>query len=120
VAKASFTRARAILEAEGRAPTPMLARALTGLALCELATEQPGNAIPLLERALTIHSERPGDPLYLARTRFALARALWDTRTDRTRALTLGQQADEAMARLGTRAQDDLAAVRKWLESDGP
>jgi serine/threonine protein kinase/tetratricopeptide (TPR) repeat protein len=119
-AKASFARARAILEAESRAPTPMLARVLTGLALCELATEQAGNAIPLLERALTIHTERPGDPLYLARTRFALARALWSTRADRTRALTLGQQADEALTRLGPRAEADLAAVKKWLESDGP
>lgn len=119
-AKASFGRARTILEAEGRAPTPMLARVLTGLALCELATEQAGNAIPLVERALTIHTERPGDPLYLARTRFALARALWSTRADRTRALTLGQQVDEALARLGPRAEADLAAVRKWLESDGP
>jgi serine/threonine protein kinase/tetratricopeptide (TPR) repeat protein len=119
-AKASFTRARAILEAEGRAPTPTLARVLTGLAMCELATEQAGNAIPLLERALTIHTERPGDPLHLARTRFALARALWSTRADRTRALTLGQQTNKALARLGPRAQSDLAAVKKWLESDGP
>ncbi len=119
-AKASFARARAILEAENRAPTPMLARVLTGLAVCELATEQAGNAIPLLERALTIHTERPGDPLYLARARFALARALWSTRADRTRALTLGQQADEALARLGARADTDRAAVKKWLESDGP
>jgi serine/threonine-protein kinase len=119
-ARPSFVRARAILEAEGRAPTPMLARVLTGLALSELAADEADKAIPLLERALTIHTERPGDPLHLAHTRFALARALWASRTDRTRALTLGQQAEQALAGLGPRAARELEDVKKWLESDGP
>ncbi|HWN68680.1 MAG TPA: tetratricopeptide repeat protein, partial [Haliangium sp.] len=119
-ARPSFVRGRAILEAEGRAPTPMLARVLTGLAQCELDVGEAAKAIPLLERALTIYTERPGDPLHLARARFTLARALWASRTDRTRALTLGQQAEQALAGLGARGAKELAAVKKWLESDGP
>jgi eukaryotic-like serine/threonine-protein kinase len=119
-ARPSFVRARAILEAEGRAPTPMLARVLTGLAVCELDADEAQTAVPLLERALTIHTERPGDPVHLARTRFALARALWASRADRTRALTLGQQAEQVLAGLGPRAARELKEVQKWLESDGP
>jgi hypothetical protein len=118
-ARPSFVRARAILEAEGRAPTPMLARVLTGLAVSELDAGEAQKAVPLLERALTIHTERPGDPVYLARTRFTLARALWASRADRTRALTLGQQAEQALVGLGPRAARELRDVQKWLESDG-
>jgi serine/threonine protein kinase/tetratricopeptide (TPR) repeat protein len=118
-ARPSFARAREILEAEGRKPTPLLARVLTGLAVCELDAGEAQKAIPLLERALTIHTERPGDPVHLARTRFALARALWASRADRTRALTLGQQAEQALSGLGPRAARELKDIQKWLESDG-
>jgi serine/threonine protein kinase/tetratricopeptide (TPR) repeat protein len=119
-ARPAFERARDVLEAEGRAPTPVLARVLTGLAECELAADAPEQAVPLLERALTVHGELPGDPVHLARTRFALARALWAGRADRTRALTFGQQAEQALAGLGPRASRELEAVREWLESDRP
>jgi Tfp pilus assembly protein PilF len=93
---------------------------LTGLGVCEIDASEAQKAVPLLERALTVHAERPGDPVHLARTRFALARALWASRADRTRALTLGQQAEQALAGLGPRAARELKDVQKWLESDGP
>ena len=49
----------------------------------------------------------------LAETRFALARALWDTRSDNPRALELASEARHALELSGAEAL--RTRVRKWL-----
>jgi tetratricopeptide (TPR) repeat protein len=89
---------------------PDLAEALTGLGLAELKLGQAEHALAPLERALAIRLKSAGDPLDLAKTRFALARALGP----KPRARELAQSAREAFARPPAR-EPELAAVDAWL-----
>ena len=56
-------------------------------------------AAPPLERSLRILEPRAGDVNLAARTRFALARALWDVPGERGRAADLLTKARAAFAR---------------------
>ena len=92
---------------------------LTGLGQTLLGLAKPGDALPLLERALTIRTTHQVDPADLADTRFALARALWIAPAaqdrDRPRARTLAEQAHAAFASLGDAQKAKLAEVQTWL-----
>ena len=96
-ALASFERAAA---AQRRANPghPDLAAYLTGIAIAHVEAGDPAAAIAPLEEALAIFLATPRDPLYLAQARFELARALWDSREDRSRARHLAEQARETYA----------------------
>jgi tetratricopeptide (TPR) repeat protein len=72
----------------------------------------PKDAIPLLERSLTLPRRiYPGD---LARTRFALARALTAVGTDRARAVGLATDARKELATYSFLTVE-LAEVDRWL-----
>jgi tetratricopeptide (TPR) repeat protein len=86
-------RALAIWERTVGLDHPNVAFSLTGLGKLLIADDQPGEAIPPLERALAIRSGNEVDPNLLAETRFFLARALWDAEVDRERALELAEAA---------------------------
>ena len=86
--------------------SPLIAFPLTGLAQAWLALGRPDEARPLLEHALQLREASP-DRVALAETRFALARALWDTEKDRPRAHGLAVAARDAYARV---AEDDAKA----------
>jgi hypothetical protein len=77
---------------------------------------KPREARGLLERALAMRESYPEDPLEVARTRFALARALWDTRADRARAVELADKARLAYTEAGDVKREQLAAVEEWLK----
>jgi hypothetical protein len=47
--------------------------------------------------------------------RFALARALWTTGSDRKRALTLAADARDDFAAVGAGRKDDLERLDEWL-----
>ena len=98
---------------------PDLAYPLTGLGQSLLGLTKPADALPLLERALTLRTTHEIDPALLAKTRFALARALWTTPAtqgrDRPRARTLAEQARDAYAALGDATKTELAEVQTWL-----
>jgi hypothetical protein len=70
-------------------------------------------------RALSIRTTRQVDPVALAQTRFALARALWTAPVaqgrDRPRARTLAEQARDAYTALGDAEKTSLAEVQAWL-----
>ena len=105
-------RALAIHEAAGK-PTPQLAAALLGLGETQLLAGRPAAAIEPLERALPLLGADEHRVL-LAGVRFALARALWEARGDRVRALALAGQARAALA--GAPEQDaSLREVDAWL-----
>jgi Tfp pilus assembly protein PilF len=92
-ALASFERAVAVQRRNHVPGHPDLAAHLTGVGIANVERGTPEAAIAPLEEAVAILVASPRDPLYLAQARFELARALWDSRRDRARARTLGEQA---------------------------
>jgi tetratricopeptide (TPR) repeat protein/predicted Ser/Thr protein kinase len=103
--------------------SPLLAYPLTGLAQAWLALGRPDNARPLLEHAVGLRASAP-NPLDLAETRFALARALWDVDRERPRAQGLAVAAREAYAKVADAspgkpaaapAKAQVAAIDAWL-----
>jgi hypothetical protein len=66
---------------------------LTGVGIAHVESGHPEAAITPLEEAVAILGASTRDPLYLAQARFELARALWLSRRDRSRALVLARQA---------------------------
>jgi tetratricopeptide (TPR) repeat protein len=90
---------------------------LTGLGQAHLALGQPARALAPLERALRLR-EGGNDPAPLSETRFALARALWDSRGDRARARRLAEEARAADARAaGPEAKAEAERIDAWLAS---
>ena len=70
-----------------------------------------------LERALPLRQLPGGDPLDLARTRFALARALHGSGGDEQRATQLAQSALTALQKGGKPAAREAAEIEQWLRT---
>ena len=116
-AHASFDRALLIWEKELGADTLDLSYGLTGLGTTLLAEGKAIDAVKPLERAFNIRSVRETEPSRRADTTFALARALWDSNHDRTRALKLATQARADYAKAVAKAR--LSQVDQWIGSRG-
>jgi serine/threonine-protein kinase len=84
-----------------------------GMGASKLAQGLPSAAIPLLSEALEIRRQPGSDAVLLADTQFALARALWQSNGDRTRARDLATAAGETY-RTERRAQPERT-VETWL-----
>jgi serine/threonine-protein kinase len=109
-AEARIAFERSLRTEQGERP---LTNALTGLGRVEVTTGNPKAAVPLLERALRIREGHETDRTLVAEAQFALACALWDSRGDRTRALSLAKAARSSYA--GGQATRELAEVDAWL-----
>ncbi len=104
-----------------------VANSLTGKARALLDLARASEAMPLLERALSIRAATESPPRKAAQTEFALARALQQTGADLERARAL---ATAARDRLRAQDHDEVAVARireinAWLvahggEADGP
>jgi tetratricopeptide (TPR) repeat protein len=70
---------------------------------------QATEALPLAETALRFLEAHPIDTETLSDARFALARALWDSKGDQARARALAASAEKD--------NEDPAAVRAWLSA---
>lgn len=116
-AVAEQKRAIAILDRVGPEAENRIVSALTELAEYELARNKPAVALPHAERAVALASKRPDDanPAELADARFALARALWDTRGDRVRARKLVGDASTGMV-----DPEKRKALDAWLAAHPP
>src|SRR5262249_611226 len=68
-----------------------------------------------LERAAKLFGDKKGDPSNLAWIRFLLARALWDTDSDRGRAVVLAQEARAAWLKIGNAKSGNVREVEAWL-----
>jgi eukaryotic-like serine/threonine-protein kinase len=92
---------------------PFLGYPLTALGRALVALARPEEAIAPLERALRLREAGEHDPSMIAETRFALARALWDSHLERNRAVSLAKQARQGCIQAGdaTRA----AEVDAWF-----
>ncbi len=85
------------------------------LGRCELELGAPERAREALERAYADKTQT--DPLLVAQIEFALARALVDSRADRSRALSLARSA-RAKFEADGRMPADHAALKAWLKKN--
>jgi hypothetical protein len=91
---------------------------LTGEGKALLALGSAGEALPLLERALLLRA-KDADPVDVAETRFALARALVATGGDLKRARGLAEAAAAAYAATGEGYPRQRAEIASWLAERG-
>jgi len=94
------------------------AYALTCIGQAHLGSKAPRVALTPLRRALALREANPGDPPDLAKTRFALARALWATGVDRVRAVALAKKSRAAYTAAGAHKRRErdvvIAALARW------
>ncbi|MES1158249.1 MAG: tetratricopeptide repeat protein, partial [Haliangium ochraceum] len=112
----SFERALAIWQRELGGDEVDLAYALTGIGLSYLGESNPDQAITHLQRALEIRESHHVDLGEIGETRFALARALWDSGRDHSRARRFATQARQEIAKPGS-ASDARVMIERWLAS---
>jgi tetratricopeptide (TPR) repeat protein len=112
-----FQEALAILHRSGESsPThPETGSALHGLGEVKLAQADPAGAARLFEEALSLREKAELDVTIVADTRFGLARALWDSGGDRTRARSLATQARTIFAAHDRTKREQV--VTAWLEA---
>ncbi len=116
-ARASFEKARIIWERELGLDNRNLAYALTGIGVSYLTEGDSLSALVPLERAFKIREAQETDPSRRAETRFALARALWESGRDRGRARALAEDARESYAKAEVKTK--LGEVDTWLHVHG-
>jgi tetratricopeptide (TPR) repeat protein len=117
-ARATCERAYAIESPSVPADSPNLAFHLTCLGEARLGEGKAAAAVAPLERALAIRAAGTGDPIDLARTRFALARALVadsSRPSARARAIELARLAYDAFGRSDDRVRVRRDAAAAWL-----
>jgi tetratricopeptide (TPR) repeat protein len=91
------------------------AHGLVHLGEAYLIGGQAREALPLLTRATAILETQEVAAADRGDGHFALARALWQTGTDRDRALTAAARAIDDYAAAGPGRNEDVARVTKWL-----
>jgi tetratricopeptide (TPR) repeat protein len=114
-----FQKALAIRQGALGAEHFDVAKDLLGIGETYLAMRRLPDSLSALERALALREGRPGFPTTLARIRFDLAQALWESGKDQARARTLAAQAREAYANGGPGNASERAAVDAWLARHG-
>jgi serine/threonine protein kinase/tetratricopeptide (TPR) repeat protein len=107
-------KALRIYERELEPDHPLVAYALTAMGNGLLGTGRAESAIEVLERALDIRTRKDPESELLAETRFALARALWETRRARERAISLATEA-KASLHEGRATKDLEQRIDGWL-----
>jgi tetratricopeptide (TPR) repeat protein/predicted Ser/Thr protein kinase len=118
-ARAAAKEAVAIWERESDADHPFLGYALTAIGESLVDDGQPAQAIPYLERAIRIRETRDPEADLLGETRFALARALWESNTGLIRAMSLAEKArsDYQGSRVAEKQRADIDA---WINVHSP
>ncbi len=116
-ARPYFERTLAIWEKSLGDQHPLLAYPLLSLGQCSLTAALPAQALGPLTRALALLEAKPDNPQLLAQTRFDLAQALWDTKQNRTRAITLARSAHQSLSATDDPDPSLLAKINSWLAS---
>jgi tetratricopeptide (TPR) repeat protein len=114
-ARAVAERAQSLIEKSRGLRHPSLGEALTVIGRAYVGLGAPAAAIHPLERALSLRDTTQSFSLDLAETKFALARALWDSRRDPARSLHLAREAAKELAKSLDANARDRAEVNAWL-----
>jgi tetratricopeptide (TPR) repeat protein/predicted Ser/Thr protein kinase len=96
-----------------RARAPKLATYLRCLGAVQLDLNRSREAIATFERGLALGPEGGATPDVVAELQLGLARALWTTRSERPRAITLARQARDTFA--GLAREPERRAAEDWL-----
>lgn len=110
-----FQRALDILDAYVDQEEHVAAYLHAGIGMTLLDLQRPIESIPPLERAVETYSRQVAVSDRGGRSRFALARALWETRRDRRRALELAREAETNFRRSGPLWVDRADEVNAWI-----
>ena len=111
-ARTRFGRALELWEGSLDPDSPRLSPALSGLGEALIELGRPDEALPPLERSIELLTTADGPTSELSLARFLLARALWDSDTDRARAQTLATRAAREFEAMGA---PELERVHSWL-----
>jgi eukaryotic-like serine/threonine-protein kinase len=114
-ARALHERALEIREKKLGPDHRAVAFSLVGLAEVSLVQDRADDAAEHARRAVRLREATNSPPAELAHARYLLARAMWATKQDRARALTLGAQAREGYREAGPASAAQLAEVEAWL-----
>ena len=112
-AEAAFSIALRVLRAYSEPSGLMFSFPLEGIGNVRLAQRSPDEAIPVLVEVLRIRERTSTRERPLADTRFALARALWDSGRDRKRAVRLALQSRDVYRRLNFSRK--VETINGWL-----
>ena len=113
-----FDRALLVREQAWGPLHPELAAPLTGQGEVLLALGRAAEALVPLERALALRASESVASEAWAQTRFALARALWESRQDEARARRLAQEAEGALGHPGAEALRER--IQTWRQAHAP
>lgn len=82
-----------------------------------LTLGSPGAAVLPLDRAVLLLERGPASPATVAEVQLELARALWDSRVDRPRALELVAKVLQAQEPMSARHQELCSEAGKWRDA---
>jgi eukaryotic-like serine/threonine-protein kinase len=123
-ARVRLERAAAIVDEALGPEHPMLVTPLGSLAEIALAEGRASDALPLVQRMVSLREQEGAPARELAEARFLLARALWDAPADAggdpARAIDLAEEARTVLRDAGARESEgafaeSLPAVERWL-----
>ena len=114
-----FRRCHAIWQSVHGADHFLIADAETGIGRALLGSGAPREALTILESALTRRPETPRDPVFEAKTQFALARALAAAGRDPVRARELARAARDNFRQTEKTSRHELDQVETWLAAHG-
>jgi tetratricopeptide (TPR) repeat protein len=107
-----FTLAEHVAQTVVGRPSLLVARAMEGRGVADLARGQASKAVVVLEEALMLLERTGSDPAYIARLNYQLSRALAASGGDRERARRLALTAQE---RLGKPDSTEGRSIAAWL-----
>lgn len=114
-AEAAYVKAAALAPRAYGATQPELAAVLAGLGQVRLLRKAAAAAVEPLERALKIYQARPAAHRETGLVRFALARAVTESRGEPARAQALAQAAQEDLTLDGERSKKELRELESWM-----
>ena len=118
-ARSRYERAFAARERTFGPEHTTVASSLLDLASVDRSLGEHAQAVTRLERALAIREAADAGPGDRAAARWALAQALWESRTDRLRARELAIAAREELRSIGSDGERVLTEIEAWLRHDG-
>lgn len=111
-----FDEAESVLRAAVGDEHPQLIYIANSRASIRLELGRADEAITIVERGLAMEATSQVDPTLVAESQFILARALWTSDGDRTRALVLARKARDAYAQGSSVWAKELAQIDAWLQ----